>query len=135
MFDSSKTIHGRFAKILKNGKEMTNCTECTAKVDIDKIELKTLGDDWVRYKAGFKKGTGSFSGYHVTSELIKNGFDRFELIVTLEDPESYGAERIRLKNCMADSVNLVDLKGDEVVMESTPFTFEDYELLDAIEEN
>lgn len=131
--DSSKTIHGRFAKILKDGVEQTNCTECTAKVDLDKIELKVIGDDWTRYKRGTKKGTGTINGYHITSDLIKCDFERFELIVILNDPESFGCERIRLKNCMADSVNLVSLKVGDVVTEETAFTFEDYELLDAIE--
>lgn len=131
--DASRTIHSRYGKVLMNGEEQTNVTECTAKVTLDKKELNVVGDDWTRYKAGTKKGTGTFNGYHVTSAMIERGFDRFEIISSLEDPEAYGYERIRLKNCMADELNLVNLKVGDLVTEETNFTFEDFELLDKIE--
>lgn len=131
--DASRTIHSRFGKILMDGVEQTNVSECTAKVALDKKELNVVGDEWTRYKRGTKKGTGSFSGYHITSDMIKRDFKRFEFIVALEDPEAYGHERIRLMNCMADEINLVNLKVGDLVMEESSFTFEGYELLDAIE--
>lgn len=132
--DASRTIHGSKGKILIDGAWKTNLTECTADVELDKKELNLLGDDWTRYKAGSKKGTGSMSGYKVTSEMIERGFKRFEIITALEDPEAYGFERIRLMNCMADKLNLINLKANELVEEETPFTFEGYELLDPIVE-
>ena len=133
--DASRTIHGSRGKILLDGEWQTNLTECTADVELDKKELNLLGDDWTRYKEGNKKGTGSMNGYKVTSDMIKRGFKRFEIITALEDPEAYGYERIRLKNCMADKIQLVNLKANELVEEETPFTFEGYELLDPIEAN
>ena len=131
--DASRTIHSMYAKVLMDGEEQTNVSECTAKVTLDKKELNVVGDDWTRYKKGTKKGSGTFSGYHITSAMIERDFKRFELIVSLEDPEAYGFERIKLKNCMADEVNLVNLKVGDLVMEDSNFTFEGYELLDAIE--
>ena len=133
--DASRTIHGSRGKILLDGEWQTNLTECTADVELDKKELNLLGDDWTRYKEGNKKGTGSMNGYKVTSDMIKRGFKRFEIITALEDPEAYGHERIRLKNCMADKIQLVNLKANELVEEETPFSFEGYELLDPIEAN
>ena len=133
--DASRTIHGSRGKILLDGEWQTNLTECTADVELDKKELNLLGDDWTRYKEGNKKGTGSMNCYKVTSDMIKRGFKRFEIITALEDPEAYGHERIRLKNCMADKIQLVNLKANELVEEETPFTFEGYELLDPIEAN
>ncbi|KEH90620.1 phage tail tube protein [Clostridium botulinum] len=131
--DASRTIHGSKGKILVDGEWQTNLTECTAEVDLDKKELNVCGDDWTRYKQGSKKGTGSMSGYKISSALIERGFKRFEVITALEDPEAYGYERIRLKNCMADKMNLINLKANELVEEETPFTFEGFELLDKIE--
>lgn len=131
--DASRTIHSMHAKVLMDGVEQTNVSECTAKVTLDKKEINVVGDDWTRYKRGTKKGTGTFKGFHVTSAMIERDFKRFELISALEDPEAYGFERIRLKNCMADEVNLIDLKVGDLVMEESNFTFEGYELLDAIE--
>ncbi len=131
--DASRSIHSKNGKILTNGEEQTNVTECTAKVTLDKKELNVVGDNWTRYKKGTQKGTGTFNGYHVTSAMIERGFDRFEIISALEDPEAYGYERIRLMNCMADEINLVNLKVGDLVMEESNFTFEGYELLDKIE--
>lgn len=131
--DASRTIHGSKGKIILDGEWQTNLTEATAEVEMDKKELNLLGDDWTRYKEGNKKGTGSITGYKVTSSMIQRGFERFEIIVALEDPEAYGHERVRLKNCMADKIQLANLKANELVEEETPFTFEGYELLDPIE--
>ena len=131
--DASRTIHSMYGKILIDGVEQTNVTECTAEVALDKKEINVVGDEWTRHKRGTKKGTGSFSGYHITSDMIKRDFKRFEIITTLEDPEAFGHERVRLMNCMADKVMLVNLKVGDLIMEETPFTFEDFELLDAIE--
>ncbi|MHB9901468.1 phage portal protein [Clostridium botulinum] len=130
--DASRTIHGSEGKILIDGVWQTNLTETTAEVELDKKELNLVGDDWTRYKQGSKKGTGSMSGYKVSSAMIQRGFKRFEVISSLEDPEAYGHERIRLMNCMADKLNLINLKANELVEEETPFTFEGYELLDPI---
>ncbi len=130
--DASRTIHGSKGKILIDGEWQTNLTETTAEVELDKKELNLVGDDWTRYKQGSKKGTGSMSGYKVSSAMIQRGFKRFEVISSLEDPEAYGHERIRLMNCMADKLNLINLKANELVEEETPFTFEGYELLDPI---
>ncbi|ACO86822.1 MULTISPECIES: phage tail tube protein [Clostridium] len=130
--DASRTIHGSKGKILIDGIWQTNLTETTAEVELDKKELNLVGDDWTRYKQGSKKGTGSMSGFKVSSAMIQRGFKRFEVISSLEDPEAYGHERIRLMNCMADKLNLINLKANELVEEETPFTFEGYELLDPI---
>ncbi|WP_010295878.1 phage tail tube protein [Clostridium senegalense] len=130
--DSSRTIHGSKGKVLIDGVWQTNLTETTAEVELDKKELNLVGDEWTRYKQGNKKGTGSMNGYKVTSDMIKRGFKRFEIISCLEDPEAYGYERIRLKNCMADKLQLINLKANELVEEETPFTFEGYEFLDEI---
>lgn len=132
MLDASRVIHSMYAKVLIDGEEQTNVSECTAKVDLDKKELNLIGDKWTRYKKGTKKGTGTFKGYHVTSDMILRDFGRFELIICLEDPEAYGYERIRLKNCMADSVYLANLKVGDLVEEESPFTFEGFEMLDEI---
>lgn len=132
-FDASRTIHSSNGKILLDGDEQTNLTECTAKVTTDKKEVNAIGDDWTRHKKGTKKGTGSMSGYKITSAMIEREFNKFEIISALEDPEAYGYERIRLKNCMADEISLINLKAGDLVTEDTPFTFEGYELLDKIE--
>ena len=130
--DSARLIHSMYAKVYIDGEEQTNVSECTAKVDLDKKEANLVGDKWTRYKKGTMKGTGTFKGYKVTSAMLEREFDRFELIICLEDPEAYGYERVRLKNCMADSLYIANLKVGDLVEEESPFTFEEFELLDKI---
>lgn len=133
IFDPDRAIYGSYSKLILDGEWQTNTSHVEAIIDMDKAELDVMGDDWTRYKRGQKKGSGSFTGYKVTSKMIKQGFKRFELIVTLEDPEAYGCERVRLKNCMVDSIQLANVTAGEIVEEETPFTFEGCEPLDYIE--
>lgn len=131
-FNPDRAFHGSFSRLLLDGEWQTNISHVEATVEMEKGELNVMGSDWTRYKKGQKSGSGTFSGYKVTSKMIEQGFERFELIVTLEDPEAYGHERVRLMNCMADSIQLANVTAGEVIEEETPFTFEGYELLDAV---
>ena len=60
---------------------------------------------------------------------------RTELITELDDPEAYGAERIRLMNVMFDNIDLSKFESGKEIDEEWKFTFEGYELLDPIEES
>ncbi len=135
VLDPGRVIHGRFGQVLVDGVKQTNLQECTAEVEADMKDLNLLGSDWTQYKSGTLKGSGTMKGYKVTSDMIKRGFKRFEIITKLDDPEAYGYESIRLKNCMATKLSLVNLKANDLVDEETPFNFVGYELLDAIEAN
>ncbi|AOY77190.1 phage tail tube protein [Clostridium formicaceticum] len=131
-FNPDRAFYGSFSKLLLDGEWQTNANSVEATVEMSKGELNVMGDDWTRYKKGQKSGSGTFSGYKVTSKMIEQGFERFELIISLEDPEAWGHERVRLKNCMADSIQLANVTSGEIIEEETPFTFEGFELLDAV---
>lgn len=132
--DPSRAILGTYGKVFIEGRWQTNVNHLDASVENQKKELNLSGDPWVRHKKGPLKGTGTMSGFKVTSVMIQRGFDRFEIISKLDDPEAYGYERIRYMNCMADSLQLANYTAGEEVTEEVPFTFEGYELLDPIEE-
>lgn len=133
-FNPDRAFYGSFSKVLLDGEWQTNASHAEATVEMSKGELNVMGSNWTRYKKGQLAGSGTFSGYKVTSKMIEQGFERFELIITLEDPEAFGYERVRLMNCMADSIQLANVTAGELVEEETPFTFEGYELLDAVTE-
>lgn len=132
--DASRVILGTYGQMFIDGVWQTNINHLEAKVAIQKRELNLSGDDWVRHKMGPKKGTGTMSGFKVTSDLLQRGFSKFELVSKLADPESYGHERVRLKNVMVDELQLANWTSGEEVKEEIPFTFEGYELLDPIVE-
>ena len=85
--------------------------------------------------------TGRITGYKTTSEFIRRigaiANDRSkpfvtELIYKLNDPESFGAERIRLKGVQFDRIPLSSFEVNTIVEEELPFTFSGYDLLDEI---
>lgn len=130
--DPSRVILGTFGQAYIDGEWQTNINHLDAKVAIDKRELNLVGHNWVQFKIGAKRGTGTMSGYKVTSKMIQRDFSKFDILSKLEDPEAYGYETIRLIRCMPDEVQLANWTAGEEVTEETPFTFEDYELLDPI---
>lgn len=130
--DASRVIMGTFGYIYIEGVWQTNLNHCEAKVAITKKELLLSGDNWTRHKKGALKGTGTMSGYKVTSDMVKRGFSKISVIVKLDDPEAYGYERVRLDNVMPDEIQLANFKAGDEITEDIPFTFEGYELLDAI---
>jgi hypothetical protein len=130
--DANRTILGTYGQVYIGGRWQTNINHLEANAETQKRELNLSGDPWVRHKKGPLKGTGTMSGFKVTSEMIQREFDKFEIISKLADPEGYGHERIRLKNVMPDRLQLANWTAGEEVAEEAPFTFEEYELLDPI---
>ena len=130
--DASRAILGTYGYLYIDGQWQTNINHLEATVEMEKRELLLSGDAWKRHKKGPMKGTGTMSGFKVTSEMLQRGFGKFESSSKLDDPEAYGHERIRLKNVMVDGLPLANWKAGEEVVEEIKFTFEEYELLDPI---
>ncbi|MBU5441208.1 phage tail tube protein [Paenibacillus sp. MSJ-34] len=132
MMNPTRAILGTFGQVYIDGEWQTNINKLEAKEEIEKRELKLSGMTRSVFKKGIIKGTGTMSGYKVTSDMIRRGFEKFDIISKLDDPESFGFERIRLINCMPDAVQLANWTAGEEVTEETTFTFEGFELLDPI---
>lgn len=133
-FNPDRAFFGSFSKLLIDGEWQTNASSVEATVEMDKGEINVLGSNWTRYKKGQKSGSGTMTNFKVTSKMIQQGFERYEIIVSLEDPEAHGHERVKLKNCMSDSLSLANVTSGEDIEEEVPFTFEGFELLDPVTE-
>lgn len=143
VMDADRIVNGSFGELWEDGQWQENINSCTANVEIGKNAISPSGTRWQKHKVISLNGSGTISGYKVTSAMIKKNAwamgDRgvptqTELITKLDDPEAYGHERIRIKNVKWDSVQLANWTAGEEVAEETPFTFEGFELLDPIEE-
>ncbi|MEF3302396.1 phage tail tube protein [Paenibacillus sp. GYB003] len=130
--DANRVFMGTYGKIFIDGVWQSNFNHLEANVEIQKKELNLAGDPWVRHKKGPMKGTGTISGFKVTSDMIARGFNKFELISKLEDPEAFGFETITLKNVMLDKLQLANWTAGEEVKEEISFTFEEYTLNDRV---
>lgn len=131
--DASRVFLGTYGKVFIDGVWQSNFNHLEASVEMQKRELNLAGDPWVRHKKGPMKGTGTISGFKVTSDMIARGFGKFELLSKLEDPEAYGYETITLKNVMLDKLQLANWTAGEEVTEEITFTFEEYTLNDRVQ--
>lgn len=141
MLDSTRVINGTYGYVYHNGEWLTNIKSAEATVEIAKEEIKRSGTRWTAHKVTGLTGTGTISGYKVTTEFVeligqiaddKAGTFITELILKLEDPESYGAYRVRLKGVTFDKIPLIQFEVGSLVEEELPFNFTGYELIDKI---
>lgn len=140
--DATKIMNGTFGQVFNaDGTWLTNVKSFEASVDIQKEEIKRAGTRWTSHKVTGLKGSGSMSGYKVTTELAEaigsvasdSGVPYVtELIGKVQDPENGGTLRVRLKSVMFDKIDIVKFEVGSIIEEDTPFTFEGYEFIDTI---
>lgn len=143
--DATRVINGTFGEVYDaDGNWLTNITKCEAIVEIGKEEILRSGTRWTGHKTTTLTGTGTISGYKITSDFIekigqiaddRRGAYVTEIITKLDDPESFGTERVRLKNVQFDTIPLVNYELGSIVDEELPFTFSGYVPLDTIGAN
>jgi hypothetical protein len=143
MLDASRTINGSYGEVWNDGKWLTNVQSAEATVEINKEKINRSGTRWTGHKVTTLEGSGNVKGLKINSDFIKAigsvASDRgkpyvTELIYKLDDPESWGAERVRLKGVQFDQIPLGKFEVGAIVEEELPFTFSGYDLLDAITE-
>lgn len=142
VMDASRVMNGSFGSVIDaNGNWLTNAKSAEATVEVNKEEINRAGTRWVGHKATSLTGTGTISGYRITTELIeaigsiandKKGSYVTELRMKLDDPEAFGAVSVRLKGVQFDQIPLMKYELNSIVEEELPFTFSGYELMDTI---
>ena len=55
------------------------------------------------------------------------------IVVALDDPTAYGAERVQLRDVLLDEITLSKFENKTLTEEEVPFTAGSYEFLDLIE--
>ena len=143
--DAKRVISGNYGFLYDiDGNWLTNTTAVEANIEIGMEEIRLAGTRWLGNKTTTLKGTGSITGYMVTSEWIEkmaqvtdDASSPFvtELIVKLDDPESFGAYRVRLKNVTFDNIPVINFEVGSIVEQEYTFVFSGYEVLDAIRPN
>lgn len=138
---ASRIMSGTFGEAWIDGELIAECYGLQAKLTYNK-EKVTLGGKMIHdYKIKSVEGKGSIRLHKVSSRMIqllgdkiKNGQDlRCTIISKLADPDAWGAERIVLKNVSFDDLTLIDWENDKFGKTEHPFTFSDFELLDAVD--
>lgn len=123
---------------------LLNIRTITASVSKEKETKKVIGSKVARNRLSGYTFSGTMNIYYCSSYFtkqlrddIKNGTNTtFTLIVTNEDPaSSIGRQSIALYNVDIDSHDILAIDIDASDMNSDiPFTFDDFEILEAFEE-
>ncbi|HHY27414.1 MAG TPA: phage tail tube protein [Desulfitobacterium dehalogenans] len=140
--DSAKRVmSGTWGEVWLDNAYVGECYGMQAKVSFNKEDVQICGRMATDKKISSISCTGSLRMHKVSSRManaigssIRNGKDlRFVVISKLNDPDAYGAERVVLKNVSFDDLTLADWEVATNGKIEAPFTFTDYELLDAVE--
>lgn len=140
-YTPDRVINGTFGEVTIGDDYMAEVTGLEAKVTLEKTEVNQTGSLGKGYKvtgiAG--KGTVKFNkitSYFIelTSDNLKNGkTTTCDIISNLEDPDSFGAEKIKLKNCVFDELTLANWEAKKMTEESVPFTFSDWDIMSFVD--
>ena len=138
--DSNRVMNGSFGEAWVDDDYLGEVEAGKAELDV------TYGDiSRPRHLIDGKKlkkmeGKGSLKMYHVRSNIAKRMSDALKqgrtlsvtIIMRLEDPDAYGAERVALYGCKFGKATLMDWEAGKETEDSYDFTFEDWEFLDFI---
>lgn len=138
--ETKRVINGTYGQVWLDDSEVMETYALQAKVEKKKEEISICGRVGTDSKMiGFSgKGTlkvrkvNSRMGKLVTDGLRKGNDVRFQVISKLADPDSYGAERVLIKNVSFDDLTLADWEAAKAGAVDIPFTFSDFEYLDTI---
>lgn len=134
---SKRVFFGTFGEMWLDGEKLGEVEELKATIKATKLEVKMSRHLGKAYKVVGWEGSGSFKLHKVSSFMIeklapnlKEGKQVLVNIVSkMSDPDAVGTERVSLKNCLIDSVDLVNWSVGKLSEESYNFTFEDYDVL------
>lgn len=135
-------INGSYGEAWLDGDYLAEIKGLEAKIAIEYEDIdrpRKLGKG--KKMIGFE-GTGTLKLHKVTSRFIKLLSDNlkqgkqtsFTVISKLDDPDALGAERIMLKNVTLEELTLANWEAKTTGEEEIPFSFDDWEPMDLIDE-
>lgn len=138
--DAKRVINGTFGQVWLNDEEVMEAYGLQAKIEKKKEEISICGRVGSESKMIGFIGKGNLKIRKISSrmgqlvaESLRKGKDiRFQVISKLADPDSYGAERILIKNVSFDDLTLADWEAAKSGAVDVPFTFSDFEYMDFI---
>lgn len=135
-----KTINGTFGELWIDDYYLAEVTGLEAKANIEKTEVNQTGTLAKGYKVtGLDcKGTiklnkvSSYFQTKLSAKIRKGQTPSCTIISKLSDPDSAGAERVKLTGCTFDELTIANWEAKKLSEESVPFSFTDWQFLDTI---
>lgn len=135
-----RVMSGTWGQVWVDDELWAELSAAQAKYAYNKEDIRMSGNMLVGSKVTGVKGTGSLTVYKVytrnssRSDQILAGRDvRAKIILKLDDPDAFGAERVALYDVSFDDEKLMDFASGNVTQTTHPFTFGRREWLDRVE--
>lgn len=137
-----RVINGSFGEVWINGSQLSQCKKLSAKVEIKKEDVPIPGTLKTGKKMTGYEGKGSMTLFKISSLIqnemvnnLKSGIlPTMSVVSSIKDPAAFGAERVKLTGVTFDDITLIDWEVGKLGELELPFTFEDYYMLDIIDE-
>jgi len=139
-YDAGRVINGTYGEAWIDNDYMAEVTGLQATVSLTTTDVNQTGTLKKGTKVTGINGTGTLTMNHVRSYMInkisasiRKGITPHVTIITnLADPESFGAEKIKLIDCTFTELTLANWAAGSLGEESIPFNFSDWEVMESI---
>jgi hypothetical protein len=133
-------MNGTWGQVWVDGELWLELSAAQAKVSYSKSDIAMCGNMMVGSKISSCKGTGSLTVHKVytrnhsrTDQILAGRDVRATVIIKLDDPDAFGAERVALYDVSFDDETLMDFSAETPGKTTHPFTFGRREWLDTVE--
>ncbi|MDF2612780.1 MAG: terminase [Clostridia bacterium] len=138
--NGNQVISGTFGRIWVNNELWAECKSFEAKVSGDFEDVTFCGDLATHNKYMGWTGEGTIVCHKIDSKLTKmlqaafktGKMPSIKIVAKLDDPASYGAERIEILNVQFTEFMLMKFASKELQEVEAPFKFSDYNPIDLI---
>lgn len=139
-FSKNKIIRGTFGKLWMDEERLSGVKSFEAKVSLEFEEMYINGVLGKQKRYMGYSGTGTMTLYKFDSTVLRkyqagilNGdLPDMKLMSALDDPASYGAERVKFNDVTLDDVPLIKFENKGLLEETYAFSFGSFEFLDLI---
>lgn len=136
----NRVMSGTWGQVWVDDELWAELDGAQAKYSHNKESVQLCGTMLEDSKITSTKGTGSLSvkkvytRNHTRADSILEGKDvRAKIVMKLDDPDAFGAERVVLYDVSFDDETIMDFQAGSVSKASYPFTFGRREWLDVVE--
>lgn len=137
---AQRVMSGTHGFVYWNNKPVYELQSASAKLIPTREDVDFAGDMWTDSKVVGLKGEFNLKIKKVytraadLAEAFKKGQDpRSELIMKLDDPDAFGAERVALHNCWFNDLELMQIENKKVCEQEFAGGFTDFDYLNKVE--
>ena len=140
-YDSNRVMNGTYGEVWFDDEYLAEVEEAKAEVDITYSDVSRVRKLFAGKKMTKLEGKISIKLHHVRSNIadkvancVKEGkTPSYKILIKLDDPDAFGAERAVFYACKPSKITFFDWKAANLTEESYDFTFEDFDFLDKVE--